>query len=399
MNILIFDVETTTSNKGNPFDLTNRLCTLGALQINDGVEIYTDFDFINKPFWLQEKLFQTMINEADLIIGFNIKFDLHWIRRYGFDFEGKRVYDVQLAEFLLSNQTYSYPSLDGVCEIYRLGKKLDIVKTQYWDCGIDTDEVPTDILFEYQQQDIRLTYECYKVQQKLLEESGKLTLLKMQCMDLLVLQEMEFNGIYFNTKDSIQFGNDTKESIVRIVSQLNSFTNNVPVNWSSNDHLSAILYGGVIKEDYQEPIGVYKTGARAGEVKMKWYVRIHEFPRLVEPLKGSEGSVTSKLSDEEVKVGKGCRIYATNEPTLRTLKPSKKARELINLILEQSKLEKIVSTYYHGLPSLMQKMNWKPDYIHGQFNQVVAVTGRLSSSKPNLQNFDTAIDVLFISRF
>ncbi len=37
--------------------------------------------------------------------------------------------------------------------------------------------------------------------------------------------------------------------------------------------------------------------------------------------------------------------------------------------------------------------------IYGQLNQCVARTGRLSSSKPNLQNFDGEIKDLFGSRY
>ena len=44
-------------------------------------------------------------------------------------------------------------------------------------------------------------------------------------------------------------------------------------------------------------------------------------------------------------------------------------------------------------------MNWKHGIIYGQLNQCVARTGRLSSSKPNLQNFDGEIKGLFTTRY
>jgi DNA polymerase I-like protein with 3'-5' exonuclease and polymerase domains len=37
--------------------------------------------------------------------------------------------------------------------------------------------------------------------------------------------------------------------------------------------------------------------------------------------------------------------------------------------------------------------------LHGSFNQTTAATGRLSSSKPNLQNFATELQDIFISRY
>ena len=73
--------------------------------------------------------------------------------------------------------------------------------------------------------------------------------------------------------------------------------------------------------------------------------------------------------------------------------------KIIDLILTRSGLVKKVSTYYRGLVSLIKDSNWNPGTIHGQLNQCVARTGRLSSSKPNLQNFDGEIKGLFKSRY
>ena len=47
----------------------------------------------------------------------------------------------------------------------------------------------------------------------------------------------------------------------------------------------------------------------------------------------------------------------------------------------------------------MKENDWEENYIHGQLNQCVAVTGRLSSSKPNLQNMDGSIGYLFGTRY
>ncbi|WP_027361953.1 DNA polymerase I [Halodesulfovibrio aestuarii] len=56
--------------------------------------------------------------------------------------------------------------------------------------------------------------------------------------------------------------------------------------------------------------------------------------------------------------------------------------EIIDLILEYRKLEKLRSTYLEPLPKLVDEN----DRIHTTFNQLATATGRLSSSNPNLQN-------------
>ena len=68
-------------------------------------------------------------------------------------------------------------------------------------------------------------------------------------------------------------------------------------------------------------------------------------------------------------------------------------------LLTRATLEKRKTTYYHGLVKLIDEMNWTKGIIHGQLNQCVAKTGRLSSSKPNLQNFDGEIKTPFTTRY
>ncbi len=56
---------------------------------------------------------------------------------------------------------------------------------------------------------------------------------------------------------------------------------------------------------------------------------------------------------------------------------------VINLIFEQRELSKLKSTYVDALPN---EINPTTGRIHTSFNQAGAVTGRISSSEPNLQN-------------
>jgi DNA polymerase-1 len=72
--------------------------------------------------------------------------------------------------------------------------------------------------------------------------------------------------------------------------------------------------------------------------------------------------------------------YSTAADVLESLRGKHPA---IDLILEQRQLTKLKGTYVDALPQLV---NPKTGRVHTSFNQTGAVTGRISSSNPNLQN-------------
>ena len=83
----------------------------------------------------------------------------------------------------------------------------------------------------------------------------------------------------------------------------------------------------------------------------------------------------------KVKPKSGVRYnYPTDEDTLSSLADK---HPIINEILEYRGVKKLLSTYIEPFPSYVSPETGK---IHTTFNQALTATGRLSSSKPNLQN-------------
>lgn len=164
MNILTLDCETTTFRKGNPFSKRNKLCYVG-------VKFY-DFpstciyNLLTEDIYTIRYKTQKQIDIADIIVGFNIKFDIHWLMNIGVTFNNVRqIWDCQLAEFLLESQQNPYNSLNDALTKYGKPCKLDVVKTEFWDKGIDTPDIPEDIMREY------LEYDCEGTERVFIEQA------------------------------------------------------------------------------------------------------------------------------------------------------------------------------------------------------------------------------------
>ncbi len=85
-----------------------------------------------------------------------------------------------------------------------------------------------------------------------------------------------------------------------------------------------------------------------------------------------------KISDKAKKTKTG--QYSTGEEVLTELTG---AHPIVDKILDYRELQKLKNTYVDALPLMVDH---KTGRIHTTFNMVVAVTGRLSSDNPNLQN-------------
>jgi len=176
----------------------------------------------------------------------------------------------------------------------------------------------------------RLLFEIQKNQSKLLENNG----LKDLYFDVelplsSVLFHMEENGICIDTKALNQYSITLKTKIL---------------------NLQTVIY------------------QLAGE-----HFNINSPKQLGEIL-----FVKLNLTNKPKKTKSG--QFSTNENELLKLK---NIHPIINNILLFRTYQKLISTYIDALPLLLNK---KDNKIHTNFNQTVTVTGRLSSSRPNLQN-------------
>ena len=177
--IVTLDVETTMKNtigknKASPFCPDNYIVMAGLKGYTYTNSPVTANSIIttskaNKNEYLN-KTFNIVITpeykvKVSVVIGQNIKFDLHHVRKANATIHKiplqtwlveNKIWDTQLAEYLLTGQDHKYASLDAMSIKYGLPIKDDKVKEMFKK-GIGADGIDEDILKEYLEQDLTNT--------------------------------------------------------------------------------------------------------------------------------------------------------------------------------------------------------------------------------------------------
>ena len=137
-----------------------------------------------------------------------------------------------------------------------------------------------------------------------------------------------------------------------------------------------------------EMIGVALDTDELMQISRTMYQRIVALEKEIHDLAGRPFNVNSTqqlgvLLFEELGLpvkGKTKTGYSTRASVLEELR---ELHPIIDLVLEHRQLAKLKSTYVDALPLLL---NTETGRVHTSYNQTGTVTGRISSSDPNLQN-------------
>jgi len=390
-NVLILDLETSIKNRGedaigknkaSPFDRNNNIVAAGWKWHNQNI--------ITRYKGMTNEMFGGMGGPLECLVGHNIKFDLLYLLQRDFPHvrewfnEPHTIWDTQLAEYLLSGQTALYPTLD-YCAEKRGGTLKDDRIKEYWNEGVDTEDIPKEQLLEYLKHDVKNTEIVFHSQLLEAQQRGMLPLIYSQMKALKATIEMENNGLTFNRQGAyeeaqklarIQDNNITVAKTFMAIHMPGMTFDDI--NPLSNDQVSAVLFGGGYKlktdkaviDDLGEAI-VYKTGKRKGEVKTKKALVEMETMGMQADTKYT--TPASKAGYYSVDVGVLKKLKGQYAGTISTF---------CKKLLEIRQLSKDINTYYIGYGKLV----WPDGRIHGKLNHCSTATGRLASSEPNLQN-------------
>jgi DNA polymerase-1 len=191
------------------------------------------------------------------------------------------------------------------------------------------DMVDTETGCEYAAEDADITFQLYLYLKDLLEKQPLIKKLfdEVEMPLVSVLATMEYNGVSLDTALLRKMSGEINESLKTITEQIYEHTGEV-FNIDSPKQLAEILFDKL----NLIPVRRGKSGL------------------------STDAAVLEQLSDQH---------------------------PVIDLILQYRTLSKLKNTYVDKLGSLI---NPRTNRVHASFNQTITVTGRLSSSGPNLQN-------------
>lgn len=393
------DLETSIKNKGDdavgkfaasPFSNENDIVCMGVKEESqEKVAVYDPREGSGKTAPLTAIL---GLPRGSLLVGQNIKFDLLYLMRYKHFREqlwpNIHVWDTMLAEYLLTGQSSQYISLDKLATKYG-GTLKDNRISLYWKANIDTEDIPKDELHEYLKNDVLNTELVYQQQSANARKLGMLPLIRSQMDALLATTEMEWNGMRFDKPTADKFADACDSQLKGIETECLHYLHSAELfnpyyiakhfNIGSAADVACALFGGdynyTIKRNSVYPDGTpvrYKSGARKGELKQENVVKV----------KHTDGWNMTPKPEYQTNTGKiGVSSDVLKDVNQREFSGGSMSG-FIGCVLKHRELTKDLNTYYIGYGDL----TWADGKIHHTLTHVATDTGRLSCSKPNLQN-------------
>lgn len=200
------------------------------------------------------------LDGVDILVCFNAMFEMSWFfTRHKEEFlkflrRGGRVLCTQLAEYLLSHQTWTYPALDEVAPKHGGTHKVDGIKA-LWDQGVLTSEMDPALLREYLSGpcgDVNNTALVFYSQMVQLQAKGMWRMYLERCEGMIAFSCCEVSGLKVDLDIAGRNHKVQLEELAGIREELNKLIpadlpETLTFNWGSDYHMSALLFGGEVR--------------------------------------------------------------------------------------------------------------------------------------------------------
>ena len=275
--------------------------------------------------------FRQIISDPQIIkYGYDLKFQRNLLAHAGMSLEGTLM-DIELMHYLINPEK---------------SHKVEILAKTYLEINLEEnenaaeavealslfDEIPEDDTKPGKAKEAAVTFLLGEAVWKDMETNGVQTLyLDMEEPLLKVLSDMEMEGVKIDLVQLRKYSAELNTEMNQIQDRIREMAQESSLNIMSPKQIGILLFEKLRLDPKKKP----KSGSNA---------------------------------------------YPTDEETLSALADK---HPIINEILEFRGVKKLLSTYIEPFPSYISPITGK---VHTTFNQALTATGRLSSSKPNLQN-------------
>ncbi|MDC0535999.1 DNA polymerase I [Francisellaceae bacterium] len=305
-----------------------------AVEVDHAAYIPISHQYENAPNQLDmslvfKKLLPILEDMNIAKIGHNLKYDLKVLEKYNISLKGQ-LYDTMLESYI-HNSSASRHDLDSLCVKYFNHSNISYESVAgKGKSQINFSQVTIENATPYAAEDADMTLKLHEYFWPKIKETSQLEKLFLteEVPTMLVLKDMELTGVKIDTKQ-LEEQSKYLETCIKDFEQKAYDIAGEEFNLSSPKQLAEILFDKLnIPAIKKTPTGKPSTSV----------------------------DVMSELSLQY---------------------------ELPKIILDHRHFSKLKSTYTDKLPLMI---NAKTDRVHTSYQQAVAITGRLSSTDPNLQN-------------
>lgn len=342
------------------------------------------------------------------IIGWNLKFDFHVLKRIGIDVKTRDIFDGMLASWLCNENTPN-----GLKE--NTTEKMGVEQTHFKDATATVPnevkkqfgykanaKVPFDLVLiedgaPYAIADAFFTWCNYLGFRKELEdEKMDKIYYKMFVPFLFALLDMEEKGVSVDVERLKEMGREMQKDLDDLQYKIYELAG-CEFNIGSTAQKSLILYG---IDDYTLPFEEYvakykkknakriaKSGFDVKKVKASYEEKQNDPDRQTilrycfefKPTAFTDSGNPSTDSDA---------IWRISNKSYKMNKRKQQGVDMCKAMLEYSKLAKLKTAFVDGILEQL----YEDGKVHPSFNQIGTDSGRLSCSKPNLQQLPKAED-------
>jgi len=448
MKRLVLDLETTVQRldgktDNSPFNPDNKCVSahFGMLGWDTVDEVFSlVFHHNEKPDPDCRSLLEHMLQQADVLIAHNAKFDVMWLKEMGFTLPPE-IHCTMIREYVLSKGQRREISLKATAERRDTTRKQSDLVDELFKSGTGFEAMPLDTVIEYAEADVRAAGEIYLKQMDdfAMEANASLTSILELSNDMMqCLIEMERNGINVDMDALAEVEAEFAAEKVELEKRLNEIVEQVmgdtPINLNSGADMTKVVYSRMVVDRHEHQklfnIGIGPNGKplrppkmsktqfanavrRTTQVVKKTQAKccgtcngrgkIRKFKKNGEPFKNENRCPTCSGKGalyEQLKATAGLKLvpfgpgdasingFKCDKTTIKLLaaQAQDKGNELAVEFLTKISRLNAVSVYLDSFVKGIQTWTRPTGLLHTNFNQCVTATGRLSSSNPNFQN-------------